>query len=110
MTIAFELDGQEFVALNGGPEFTFSPAVSFLVNCETQQEIDHLWEKLSAGGKELQCGWLNDKYGVTWQIAPAALDEMLLDKDPERVERVMRALLPMDKIDLAALKQAYSQG
>ncbi|MDP9138913.1 MAG: VOC family protein [Pseudomonadota bacterium] len=108
MTVAFELDGQEFVALNGGPQFTFSPAISFVVNCQTQQEIDEFWQRLSQGGKEVQCGWLTDKYGVSWQVVPAALDKMLQDKDPEKTERVMAAMLKMKKIDMAALEKAYA--
>jgi len=109
MTVTFELEGQEFVALNGGPEFTLSPAISFVVNCATQEEVDALWDKLSAGGdeKDQQCGWLQDKYGLSWQIVPRELEEMLQDKNPERAERVMRAMLRMKKIDIATLKQAY---
>jgi len=109
MTIAFQLDGQEFAALNGGPHFTFSPAISFVVNCETQDEVDKLWEKLSEGGEKGQCGWLKDKYGVSWQIVPTVLGEMLQDKDPKKSEKVMEALLQMDKIDIKTLKQAYEQ-
>src|SRR5713101_5779948 len=93
MTVAFELDGQKFVALNGGPHFKFTEAISFVVNCETQQEVDEFWEKLSAGGKEVECGWLKDKYGLSWQIVPVVLIEMLEDQDAERKERVMRAML-----------------
>ena len=107
MTLAFELEGQLFVALNGGPVFKFSPAISFLVNCETQEEVDDLWGKLSEGGEEEQCGWLRDKFGVSWQIVPNALDEMLLDKDARKSERVMKALLQMKKIDIERLKAAY---
>lgn len=109
MTVTFELAGQEFVALNGGPVFTFSPAISFVVNCVTQDEVDALWEKLAAGGDEKaqQCGWLQDKYGLSWQIVPTVLEEMLQDKDPEKAERVMKAMLRMKKIDIAALKQTY---
>jgi len=110
MTIAFELDGQKFVALNGGPQYQFNPAISFVVNCETQQEVDHYWEKLTAGGKEIQCGWLVDKYGVSWQIVPKALVEMLRDKDPARSQRVMKAMFQMKKIDIAGLKAAHDQG
>lgn len=109
MTVTFELEGQEFMALNGGPMFTFSPAISFLVNCATQQEVDELWEKLSAGGERQQCGWLKDKYGVSWQIVPTALGEMLRDKDPEKSKRVMHAMLQMTKIDIQGLKEAYAQ-
>jgi len=111
MTVAFELDGQKFVALNGGPHFKFTEAVSFVVNCQTQEEVDHYWEKLSAGGDEKarQCGWLKDKYGLSWQIVPTAMVEMLQDKDPKKSERVMAALLKMKKLDIKALRQAYEQ-
>ena len=109
MTIAFELDGQKFVALNGGPVYQFNPAISFVVNCEGQEEVDHYWEKLTAGGKEIQCGWLVDKYGVSWQVVPKALVEMLRDKDPARSQRVMKAMFQMKKIDIAGLKAAYDQ-
>ena len=106
MTVAFELDGQPFVALNGGPVFTFSPAVSFVVDCATQEEVDRLWDRLSAGGEPQQCGWLRDKYGVTWQIVPAVLGKLLSDPDAARAQRVMQALLQMNKLDIGALKQA----
>ena len=109
MAATFQLDGQEFFALNGGPQFKFSPAVSFFVKCETQQEIDELWEKLSAGGAKNRCGWLQDKYGLSWQIVPPVLGEMLSDRDPAKSQRVMKAMLQMDKIDIARLKQAYAQ-
>ena len=109
MTIAFELDGQKFVALNGGPHYQFTPAISFVVNCEEQEEVDYYWEKLTAGGQEIQCGWLVDKYGVSWQIVPKALVEMLTDKDPARSRRVMKAMFQMKKIDIAGLKAAYDQ-
>ena len=109
MTVVFKLEGQEFIALNGGPVFTFSPAISFVVNCETQEEVDNLWEKLSEGGEKEQCGWLKDKYGVSWQIVPTVLGEMLQDKDPKKSRRVMEAILKMDKIDIETLKQAYEQ-
>ncbi len=109
MTVEFELEGQKFVALNGGPLFTFSPAISFVVNCEAQEEVDELWEKLSEGGETQRCGWLKDKYGVSWQIVPTVLVEMLQDKDAEKAKRVMNAMLQMDKIDIAGLKQAYEQ-
>jgi predicted 3-demethylubiquinone-9 3-methyltransferase (glyoxalase superfamily) len=109
MTIAFELDGQRFTALNGGPIFKFTPAISFAVDCKTQEEVDRLWNKLSEGGEEQPCGWLKDKYGVSWQIVPAALVEMLKDKDPEKTKRVWQAMLQMKKIDIKALKQAYEQ-
>jgi predicted 3-demethylubiquinone-9 3-methyltransferase (glyoxalase superfamily) len=107
MSATFQLDGQLFMALNGGPLFTFSPAISFFVNCETQEEVDQLWEKLSEGGEKQRCGWLKDKYGVSWQIIPAALGEMLQDKDAEKSSKVMRAMLQMDKIDIDILKRAY---
>jgi predicted 3-demethylubiquinone-9 3-methyltransferase (glyoxalase superfamily) len=110
MTATFQLNGQEFMALNGGPYFTFSPAISFFVNCETQEEVDEFWEKLSEGGEKQQCGWLKDKYGVSWQIVPTALGVLLQDKDVEKSSRVMKAMLQMNKIDIAILKQAYEQG
>ncbi len=109
MTAAFQLNGQEFTALNGGPQFTFSPAISFVVNCETQQEVDELWEKLSEGGEKQVCGWLKDKYGLSWQVVPTVLVEMLQDKDPEKADRVMKAMLQMGKIDIKTLQQAYNQ-
>ena len=109
MTASFVLDGQEFVALNGGPQFTFSPAISFVVNCESQDEVDRLWESLSEGGEKRNCGWLQDKYGVSWQIVPVAMVEMLTDADPVKANRVMQAMLQMDKIDIAVLRQAYGQ-
>lgn len=109
MTITFRLQGQEFLALNGGPVFTFSPAISFVANCETQEEVDELWDKLSEGGETQECGWLQDRYGVSWQIVPAALGVMLRDKDAGKAERVMKAMLQMDKIDIQRLKQAYKQ-
>jgi predicted 3-demethylubiquinone-9 3-methyltransferase (glyoxalase superfamily) len=109
MSATFQLAGQEFMALNGGPEFKFTEAISFFVNCETQDEVDELWEKLSAGGEKGRCGWLKDKYGVSWQIVPSALGEMLNDPDPAKSQRVMQAMLQMDKIDVAGLKQAYGQ-
>jgi predicted 3-demethylubiquinone-9 3-methyltransferase (glyoxalase superfamily) len=107
MTVAFELDGQEFTALNGGPLFTFTEAISLVVNCETQEEVDHFWDKLSAGGQEVQCGWLKDRFGVSWQVVPTILVEMLQDKDPEKSRRVMAAMLEMKKIETKALRQAY---
>jgi predicted 3-demethylubiquinone-9 3-methyltransferase (glyoxalase superfamily) len=110
MTVEFELAGQKFLALNGGPQFKFSEAISFIVNCETQQEIDEYWAKLSEGGSPGPCGWLKDKYGLSWQIVPTALGEMLQDKDPKKSERVMAAMLKMQKLDLNALKRAYEQG
>lgn len=107
MVAKFELEGQEFMALNGGPRFQFTPAISFLVNCKTQEEVDGLWEKLSAGGKTQPCGWLQDRFGLSWQVVPTILGELLADKDPKRSERVMKAMLQMRKIDIAALKRAY---
>ena len=109
MTVAFSLDGQEFLALNGGPDFKFTPAISFVANCETQEEVDELWEKLSAGGQKLQCGWLTNRYGVSWQIVPTILGQLLMDKDAEKSRRVMKAMLQMTKMDIRALKQAYGQ-
>jgi predicted 3-demethylubiquinone-9 3-methyltransferase (glyoxalase superfamily) len=110
MSVTFELDGQEFYALNGGPMFSFTPAISFFVNCDTQQEVDELWGKLSAGGEESRCGWLKDKYGLSWQIIPSALSKMLQDKDREKAKRVMDAMLQMGKIDISRLQQAYDKG
>ncbi|HEV8149434.1 MAG TPA: VOC family protein [Gemmatimonadales bacterium] len=110
MTVEFELAGQKFLALNGGPQFKFSEAISFIVNCESQQEIDEFWAKLSEGGSPGPCGWLKDKYGLSWQVVPTALGEMLQDKDPAKSERVMAAMLKMQKLDLAVLQQAYGQG
>jgi len=108
MSVIFELDGQEFMALNAGPQFRFNEAISFFVDCETQEEVDELWAKLTAdGGEESMCGWLKDKYGLSWQIIPSALGEMLGDKDPDKANRVMQAMLKMNKINVAALKQAY---
>lgn len=107
MIVTFQLDGQEFMALNGGPLFKFSEAISFVVNCKTQKEIDGFWEKLSKGGEKGQCGWLKDKYGLSWQVAPTGMDEMLQDKDAGRRERVMKAVLQMRKLDVKRLKQAY---
>jgi predicted 3-demethylubiquinone-9 3-methyltransferase (glyoxalase superfamily) len=109
MTVTFQLEGQEFMALNGGPQFKFTEAISLVVNCKTQEEVDELWEKLSAGGKKGVCGWLNDKYGLSWQIVPTFLAEMMQDKDAEKTERVMKALLQMTKLDVKKLKQAYEQ-
>ena len=110
MTVSFQLDGQNFLALNGGPVFQFSPAISFIVNCDTQEEVDDLWERLSEGGAKSQCGWLQDKYGVSWQIVPRALGEMMQDKDARKSERVMAALMKMDKINISELEHAYAQG
>ena len=106
MTVEFELEGQEFIALNGGPIFKFTEAISFVVNCETQEEVDYYWEKLSQGGKEVQCGWLKDKYGLSWQIVPTVLGELLSDKDAAKSQRVMQAMLKMVKLDVKKLKQA----
>ena len=107
MTVTFQLDGQDFVALNGGPEFTFTEAVSFMVNCENQQDVDEMWDALSEGGEEGPCGWLKDRYGLSWQIVPTELGVMLRDDDPARAERVMATMLGMKKIDVHALKEAY---
>ncbi|MGB6198657.1 MAG: VOC family protein [Candidatus Acidiferrales bacterium] len=109
MTATFELDGEKFVALNGGPAYTFTPAISFVVNCETQEEVDDYWAKLSAGGKEVQCGWLQDKYGLSWQIVPTVLFKLLQDKDPDRTQRVMKAMMKMIKIDIKGLQDAYDE-
>jgi predicted 3-demethylubiquinone-9 3-methyltransferase (glyoxalase superfamily) len=106
MTVEFQLEGQTFVALNGGPVFKFTEAVSFVVNCQSQDEVDRYWEKLSAGGAEVQCGWLKDKFGLSWQIVPTALPELLNDPDPKKAERVMKVMLTMKKLDIAALKKA----
>ena len=106
MVASFELDGQKFMALNGGPIYSFTPAISFLVNCETQQEVDTLWEKLSAGAQSLQCGWIKDKFGVSWQIVPTILGELMGDKDPEVSKRVMQAMLQMTKLDIEGLRRA----
>ena len=107
MTVDFELNGQEFVALNGGPEFKFTEAVSFLVNCEGQEEVDDFWEKLSEGGEKGPCGWLKDKYGLSWQVVPTLLEELIRDPDPEKSQRVMKAMMQMGKIEIEPLKQAY---
>jgi len=107
MSVTFELDGQPFMAINGGPHFTFSPAISMFVNCETQSEVDELWEKLSAGGEKSRCGWLKDKYGLSWQIIPSALGTLLHDKDAAKAKRVMQAMMQMTKIDIKALQQAH---
>ena len=106
MTMKFELNGQEFIALNGGPHFKFTEAISFVVNCETQKEIDEYWAKLTAGGKEVQCGWLTDKYGLSWQIVPTVLGQLMQDKDPEKVRSVTQAFMKMVKMDIEALKRA----
>ena len=109
LTIEFEIEGQKFVALNGGPQFKFNESISFAVNCDSQEEVDYFWEKLTAdGGEESQCGWLKDKFGVSWQVTPKVLIEMLHDKDSEKAERVMKAMLQMRKIEIKKLKQAYA--
>jgi len=109
MTVEFELAGQQFIALNGGPHFKFTEAISFSVDCETQQEVDEFWEKLSAGGEQGPCGWLKDRYGLSWQINPRVLGEMLGDPDPAKSKRVMEAMLQMKKIDIKGLKEAYGR-
>lgn len=108
MTAEFELDGLEFVALNGGPRFEFTEAISLVVNCETQEEVDHYWEKLTEGGEKSRCGWLKDKFGLSWQVVPNLLAELMFDKDPAKAQRVMQAMLKMDKIEIEPLKRAYS--
>jgi predicted 3-demethylubiquinone-9 3-methyltransferase (glyoxalase superfamily) len=107
MGVTFQLEGQEFYALNGGPQYKFTPAISLFVNCETQQDVDELWRKLLEGGREDQCGWLQDRYGLSWQIIPTVLGKLLGDGDPEKANRVMRAMLQMKKIDIKGLQQAY---
>ncbi len=107
MVGTFELEGQQFMALNGGPHYSFTPAISLVVNCETQEEVDHYWSKLVEGGKEVQCGWLVDKFGLSWQITPTALGKLLSDPDPVKSQRVMKAMMGMVKIDIAELKKAY---
>jgi predicted 3-demethylubiquinone-9 3-methyltransferase (glyoxalase superfamily) len=109
MSATFELEGQQFYALNGGPQYKFTPAVSLFVSCKTQKEVDKLWDKLSAGGHKDRCGWLQDKYGLSWQIIPSVLGKMLGDKNPRKSQSVMKAMLQMDKLDIAKLKQAYEQ-
>ena len=109
MTVSFQIEGQEFVALNGGPHYQFSPATSFVINCETQDEVDHFWHNLSAGGKPHQCGWLDDRFGVTWQIVPTILPKLLNDPDPEKSKRVMEAMLQLVKLDIDVLQKAYDQ-
>jgi len=108
MSVDFELEGQQFVALNGGPMFKFTEAISFVVNCETQEEVDYYWSKLSAGGEESRCGWLTDQFGLSWQVVPVVLNEMLADQDAAKAKRVTHAMLQMDKIDIATLKKAYN--
>lgn len=107
MVVEFQIDGQDFVALNGGPVFKFTEAISFVVNCDTQEEVDHFWSKLSDGGEESRCGWLRDKFGLSWQVVPTVLTDMLKDKDVARARRVIHAMLQMDKIDIPTLKRAY---
>ncbi|HEX9422358.1 MAG TPA: VOC family protein [Pyrinomonadaceae bacterium] len=109
MTATFQLDGQEFTALNAGPRFKFTEAISLVVNCKTQDEVDEFWEKLSEGGEKSRCGWLKDKYGLSWQVVPTVLAELYGDKDPEKSKRVMQAMLQMDKLDIKTLKQAYDR-
>jgi predicted 3-demethylubiquinone-9 3-methyltransferase (glyoxalase superfamily) len=108
MTAEFELEGQEFVALNGGPRFKFTEAISFVVNCQSQEEVDYFWEKLSAGGEKSRCGWLKDKFGLWWQVVPTILAELMGDKDPEKSKRVMQAMLQMDKIEIEPLRRAHA--
>ncbi len=108
MTAEFELEGQEFVALNGGPRFKFTEAISFVVNCETQEEVDNFWEKLSEGGEKSRCGWLKDKFGLWWQVVPVILAELMSDPDPEKSKRVMQSMLTMDKIEIEPLKRAHA--
>jgi predicted 3-demethylubiquinone-9 3-methyltransferase (glyoxalase superfamily) len=110
MIASFEIEGQPFTALNGGPQFKFTEAISFVVDCETQAEVDELWEKLSAGGQEGQCGWLKDKFGLSWQIVPKALIELMSDPDPEKSRRVTEAMMQMTRIDIARLRQAHAGG
>lgn len=107
MTVSFELEGHQFTALNGGPHYKFTPAISFVVNCQTQDEVDELWDKLSEGGEKLQCAWITDKFGLSWQIVPSLLMELMSDSDPHKTRRVMEAMLQMTKIDIAKLRQAY---
>jgi predicted 3-demethylubiquinone-9 3-methyltransferase (glyoxalase superfamily) len=107
MTVEFELDGQEFVALNAGPTFKFTEAISFVVNCETQEEVDYYWERLSEGGEKSHCGWLKDKFGLSWQVTPTILGKLMADKDQEKANRVMQAMLKMDKLDIEPLQRAY---
>jgi predicted 3-demethylubiquinone-9 3-methyltransferase (glyoxalase superfamily) len=106
MTIEFDLDGQRFIGINGGPQFTFDEAVSFQINCTTQDDVDYYWERLSEGGEEGPCGWLKDKYGLSWQVTPTGMDELFADPDPQKAERAMKAMLGMSKLDLAALRSA----
>lgn len=109
MIISFELEGQKFTALNGGPTFKFTPAISLYVDCETQEEVDQLWEKLSSGGRKDRCGWLQDKYGLSWQIIPRALQQLMSDPDPKKSQSVMKAMLQMSKIEISKLREAYER-
>jgi predicted 3-demethylubiquinone-9 3-methyltransferase (glyoxalase superfamily) len=109
MTITFQIEGQDFIALNGGPHFSFTPAVSLFVNCEKQEEVDQLWEKLAEGGRKDRCGWLQDKYGLSWQIIPEALGKLMTDPDPKKAASVMQAMLQMDKIDVKRLQEAHDR-
>src|SRR5688572_11995773 len=107
MTATFQIEGQEFIALNGGPHFKFTEAISFVVDCDTQEEVDEFWEKLSAGGEKSRCGWLKDKFGLSWQVTPNILGKLMQDKDPEKAKRVMQAMMKMDKLIIADLQKAY---
>ena len=109
MTATFQLNGQKFIALNGGPRFKFNESISFVIDCATQEEVDHYWDRLSAGGEKSMCGWLKDKFGLSWQVVPMVLNQLLQDKDPQKAKRVMQAMLQMQKLDLRKLKQAYEQ-
>jgi predicted 3-demethylubiquinone-9 3-methyltransferase (glyoxalase superfamily) len=109
LTVRFQLDAQEFLALNGGPVFKFTEAISLIVNCETQEEVDRMWEKLSEGGEKVECGWLKDKYGLSWQVVPTVLAKMLTDPDPARADRVLQAVMQMKKLDIKKLEEAYAQ-
>jgi predicted 3-demethylubiquinone-9 3-methyltransferase (glyoxalase superfamily) len=109
MIVTFQLEGQEFIALNGGPQFQFTPSISLYVNCETQEEVDQLWEKLSAGGRKDRCGWLQDKYGLSWQVIPTALQKLMSDPDPKKASGVMQAMMQMDKIDIKRLQEAHDR-
>ena len=110
MTVEFELNGQKFLALNGGPQYTFSAAVSFVISCADQDEVDYYWSRLADGGQEVACGWVTDRYGVSWQVVPAVLADLMADPDPEKARRVAEAMLRMTKLDIAALQQAYARG
>ena len=109
MTATFQIEGQEFITLNGGPHFKFTEAISFVVDCDTQEEVDEFWEKLSAGGEKSRCGWLKDKFGLSWQVVPNILGKLMQDKDAERANKVMQAILQMDKLDIKLLEQAYNR-